>query len=400
MLATPLDDPVLTEQPLTRPHRRGPYVVIAALVAMCLVIAGVALAREDSPRHPAAPPLTDGSTAVATVTALQTPGFGFGFYSAGLRLVDCFGSCRPGTKEYVMQQADRARMTQLQAMGVTFVTNNESIVHAYRRDATAVLTYLKELHAHKIRVSYAVASGRGIWFPHGKFTATQAAATFARTDLNHDGVSDLDGQLDVVYQGHEVLEWATHAQRVQMYRLAKHWFPHTPIAVYYAGINRPVDPAWANVRHSGGAGGTWSDYAYGAGETDIALVNVRKGAAPATLDNVDDYNGSFVPADFAAAARISVADITSRTPHTPVFVSTNIAGDEQMSANPRAMWSAADLRAWYDALVAIPGVEGVQLRSYGRFTYDLANQRFTQQQATWRALGSLAARIETRGTTP
>src|SRR3954467_8241724 len=41
------------------------------------------------------------------VTALQTPGFGFGFYSAGLRLVDCYGSCRVGTEGDAAEKARR-----------------------------------------------------------------------------------------------------------------------------------------------------------------------------------------------------------------------------------------------------------------------------------------------------
>ncbi|MFL6240308.1 MAG: hypothetical protein ACJ735_12535 [Actinomycetes bacterium] len=347
--------------------------------------------------HPKAPVVTTPPTASASPTPLRTAGFAFGFYSAGLRLVDCYGTCRPGTKEYAEQQANRQRMADLQAKHVTFVTNNESLVKVYRHYPDAVLTYLNELHAHHIRVSYSAASGAGMWFTHGVFDPTAARTAFARTDLNHDGVSDLDGRLDLLYQGHEVLEWATHAQRVQIYRVAKKWFPHTPVAFYYAGMYRPFDPAWANRSHAGGPGGVWRDYAYGPGEADVVLVNVRRNATPDTLDNVDEGGGGFNAAAFAAAARKTVDVVHRSTPSVPIFVSTNIASDTAMASNPAAMWSATDLTSWYHALAAIPGVAGVQLRSYGRFTYDLANPRYSGQQATWSSLGALAARHPTKG---
>ena len=43
-------------------------------------------------------------------------------------------------------------------------------------------------------------------------------------------------------------------------------------------------------------------------------------------------------------------------------------------------------------MVSVPGIRGVLLRSYDRFTYDLANPSFTAQRATWTTLGTDAAR--------
>jgi len=51
--------------------------------------------------------------------------------------------------------------------------------------------------------------------------------------------------------------------------------PTTPVAPYYAGFDRPFEPSIANTPHSSGPGGSWRDYAYGPGEADAVLVNVR-----------------------------------------------------------------------------------------------------------------------------
>ena len=381
--------------PLPPPRRRRTLQsIVAGLIVLTMVIAVFTIEALRPKHHAAKPSAVVPSPAATAGTPLKTPGFAFGFYSAGLKVVDCYGTCRPGTKQYADQQFDRQRMAQLEAMHVTFVTNNETLVKWYRQFPASVLTYLDELHAHHIRVSYSVASGAGVWFHKGHFGADRATAFFARTDLNHDGVSDLDGRLDVVYQGHEVLEWATHAQRVEIYRVAKHWFPHTPIAVYYAGIYRGFDPAMSDQTHAGGPGGVWQDYAYGPGEADIALVNVRINATPDTLDFVDDHPGPFQPANFAAAAKKTVAAVHAATPDTPIFISTNLASDPAMRLRPQAMWSPAQLSSWYHSLVALPGVAGVQLRSFGRFTYDLGNPRFTPQQQTFQQLGAAAATIK------
>ena len=123
------------------------------------------------------------------------------------------------------------------------------------------------------------------------------------------------------------------------------------------------------------------------------LINVRRNASPTAVDKASDRKGQFVVADFAAVAAKDVAFVRRVTPGVKIFISTNIAGDTQMSDNPASMWSSADLAAWYHALVAIPGVDGVFLRSFGRFKYDLGNSMYAAQQATWRQLGAQSASI-------
>jgi hypothetical protein len=390
----PLEPPMQLPPPPPRRHWTLQSLVAGLIVITILIAIFTAEGLSKSKHSVSTQPPVVPTTAPTTATPLKTPGFAFGFYSAGLRMVDCYGTCKPGTKLYADQQYDRNRMAQLEALHVNFVTNNESIVKWYRQFPASVLAYLDELHAHHLRVSYSVASGAGLWFQNGQFVTSKANAFFARTDLNHDGVSDLDGRLDALYQGHEVLEWATHAQRVQIYRVAKHWFPHTPVVTYYAGIYRGFDPSYAATTHPGGPGGLWRDYAFGPGECDIALVNVRILATPNTLDAVDDHPGPFVAANFAAAAAKTVAAVHAASPKTPIFISTNLASDPAMRTKPAAMWPTSELSAWYHSLVALPGVDGVQLRSFGRFTYDLGNPQFTAQQATWQQLGGLAAAVK------
>ncbi len=283
-----------------------------------------------------------------------------GFYSAGLRESRCYGSCTPDSDGAAAEAFDRARMTELQALHVGYVVNNETVVSWYRAAPAAFLAYLDDIHAHGLRVSYSVASGRNAWFAKGRFGTTRANALFARTDLDRDGVSDLDGRLDVLYQGHEVLEWTTHAQRVAIYQVAKKWFPHTPVSVYYAGFGRPLDPR----------------YAYGPGEADIVHLGIRRNASSDGWD----------AAAFRDEVAREVAIVRQVTPGTPVYVSTNIAGDDQLRRTPAAMWTPDQIAQWWTAATSVAGVSGVLLRSYGRFTYDLANPAFGAQRAAWTAV--------------
>lgn len=278
-----------------------------------------------------------------------------GFYSAGLRESRCYGSCVPGEEGAAAAAFDHVRMAELEALHVRYVVNNESVVTWYRAAPASFLAFLDDLHTHGIRVSYSIASGQGAWFADGRFGTVRANALFASTDLDGDGVSDLDGRLDVLYQGHEVLEWTTHAQRVAIYRVAKKWFPHTPVSVYYAGFGREADPA----------------VAYGPGEADIVHLGIRRGAGGAA---------------FHDEVVREVALVRAITPHLPVYVSTSFDGDDRMRNTPGAMWTPAQIAQWWHATASVTGVRGVLLRSYGRFTYDLANPAFGAQRAAWTAL--------------
>lgn len=278
-------------------------------------------------------------------------------------------------------------------MHVTYVTNNFSVATWYHDHPAAFLAFLADVHRHGIAISFTIASGPGIWLDHGRFYATKANRLFARTDLNHDGVSDLDGRLDVLYQGHEVLEWATHAQRVAIYRATKKWFPTTPVSVYYAGFNRPFDPAQRNLPHPSGRG-IWADYAYGPGEADIVHLGIPRMASDETATaRALPHRPPFDPVAFAAAVRRSAQLVWRQTPGMPIVVSTSFGNDNAMRASARSMWTPTEITAWVHALSGVPGIRGMLLRSYGRFRYDLANSAWTAQRTAFtRAAAAAAAR--------
>lgn len=308
-----------------------------------------------------------------------------GFYSGGLKPVPCWGACAPGSKGARDEAATRKRMAELKALNVRYVVNNETVVEAYRTAPRAFLAYLADLHAAGIAVSYSIASGEGAWVAGAVFGTARANALFAKTDLDGDGVSDLDGRLDVLYQGHEVLEWATHDERVAIYGVAKKWFPTTPVSVYYAGFARPTDPRFRAVRHP--RGGVWADYAYGPGEADIVHLGIRRNASGTTIDGATGKAG-WNPVAFRAEVVREVALVEAATPGRPVYVSTNIAGDTTLKRSAAAMWTPGEIGEWWAAVTSVPGVRGLMLRSYGRFPYDLAYPAFTAQRATWAALAA------------
>jgi hypothetical protein len=375
-------DPILLAARDQRRHL-GAAGVLGGVLVLGLVAVLVVLNLPGGSGEPVVPgpPTTVGVPARSLAGApLLT-----GFYSAGLKPSECYGSCRPGDPGAEAEAHDRARIAQLAGLHVRFVIHNSSPADWYAASPRSFLAFLGDLHEHEIGVSYGLASGRTDWFgapgSTAGFTTGLAEAQFRRTDLDHDGVSDLDGRIDALYQAHEVLEWATHDQRVAMYQVAKKWFPQTPVVVYYAGLlTRTVDPALRGKPHR--RGGRWADYAFGPGEADIVHVSA---------DKPFDDAGRFDPARSAADLRASVRIVHRATPKVPIWVHSSFAADRDMRAHPASMWTPAELEGWYRAVVTVPGVRGVFLRSFGRFAYDLANPRFALQRELWRRIGADAA---------
>jgi hypothetical protein len=356
---------------------------VAAIVALVVLIAGVGvgilLTRDPTPAPPPTVPTPkEAPTPPPASKALGLPQVLFGFYSAGLQESRCHGSCEPGDRDYPEQQETRARIAELRAMGVTYVANNRDIARRFARNPQAYYELLADLHRNGIRVAYSVAGDVGLWYAdNGRFDATEAEQRFALTDLDGNGVSDLDGRLDVLFQGHEVMESAVHEDRVRMYKVAKKWFPTTRVSVYYGGFTRPFEQPERDHPKAG----TWRDYQYGAGETDIVHATVTTGGG-----------GGFDPAKFTADVRTLVQLVQQRTPEAPIVLHTSFSGDDTMDSDPNSMWSSQKMQQWYAAMVSVPGVRGILLRSYDRFTYDLGNPAFSEQRATWAELGADATR--------
>ena len=378
--------------PRTPPRGRRWLVVGAALLCvLALTAGGLYLANRSAPGPaPLPPPAAQPGRQPASpagITALGLPRLAFGFYSAGFERNRCYGSCKPDGDGAANEKRNRQRMAELERMHVNFVINNVSVKEWYASSPKAFLAFLDDLHDSGIRVSYGLTSHRDVWLQNPKasgdkagFTTDQAEAHFKATDLDGDGVSDLDGRLDVFYLSHEVLEWANHAQRVQMYQLAKRWLPNTPVSVYYASaISRPTKAAFKDRPHR--RGGTWADYAYGPGEADIVHLAAHRPFVDDRFDvrrSTDDLKGD-------------IEVVRRATPDVPIFVSSSFAYDDRMKRDPTSMWTPAQIEQWYEAVRSVRGVRGVFLRSYHRFTFDLGNPRFGAQRAQWARLGGAVA---------
>jgi hypothetical protein len=379
-----LREPGTTPPPPARPpgRRRG-WLIAGLAVGLVLLLAGGGLFlanRSETPRASSAGPAGGRPTRPAPATSVaELPKFAFGFYSAGLQPSSCYGSCEPGSPGAKEEERTRKRIGELQELHANFVLNNTPLAKLFTASPDAVIAFLDDLHRHGIGVSYAPVA-RQLWLRdrrNGEFRTEEAEAALKATDLDGDGVSDLDGRIDVVYLAHEVMEWANHAERVRMYQVTKKWFPNTPISVYYAGlIQRPVSPQFKDRPHR--RGGTWGDFAYGPGEADIVHLS-----APRPFDGA-----TFDPARTAEGLREDVEIVRRATPEVPIYVSTSFAPDGRMRRDPTAVWKPEEIKGWFEAVRSVEGVRGVFLRSYKRFAYDLGNERFGAQRAEWAALGS------------
>jgi hypothetical protein len=179
---------------------------------------------------------------------------------------------------------------------------------------------------------------------------------------------------------HEVTEWADHARRVWMYRLAKEYFPNKKVIQYYGHLYDRMNPLRAKV------------YGYGQGgevETDVLFVSlpaVRKGRFD--LGRVDRLEEAL-----RAAAL---------TPGIPVWGQTSINADHDYVTgidSMGAIWGAQgeNMTAWADTLfrAAHAGPDGHPLqlsgffwRSLGRFPFDLGHPAFAAQRARMRQIGA------------
>ena len=178
---------------------------------------------------------------------------------------------------------------------------------------------------------------------------------------------------------HEVTEYADHARRVWMYRLAKEYFPAKPVLQYYGLLTDSQNPS----RH------TVDEYGlHGERETDILFVSLPA-VAKGHFRGPDDL-GRLTAALTAA----------SRTPGVPVWGQTSINADNKMVTGPetmRTVWGAhgENMPIWADAVLhaARPDAHGTPIRlsgffwrSFGRFPWDLGYPAFTDHRAAMRAI--------------
>jgi hypothetical protein len=178
---------------------------------------------------------------------------------------------------------------------------------------------------------------------------------------------------------HEVTEYADHAHRVWMYRLAKEYFPDKKVVQYYGVLWDTQNPRGEKVQGYG---------EHGERETDILFVSLpavaRKQFSKANVRRLEEA--------LAAAAR---------TPEIPVWGQTSINADNKMVSGPETMlsvWGAhgENMSVWADTLFATvrDDAAGHQLRlsgffwrSLGRFKWDLGYPAFADHRTRMQTIG-------------
>jgi hypothetical protein len=179
---------------------------------------------------------------------------------------------------------------------------------------------------------------------------------------------------------HEVTEYADHARRVWMYRLAKEYFRDKKVIQYYGVLHDRQNPAGEKVDGYGKDGEVETDVLF------VSLPVVAKG-------KFNRGNVRRLEAALAAAAR---------TPGIPVWGQTSINADNKIVTGPESMtaiWGARgeNMAVWADTLLGTDGPSGLKLsgffwRSLGRFPWDLGYPAFSAHRAQVHAIAEKACR--------
>jgi len=177
---------------------------------------------------------------------------------------------------------------------------------------------------------------------------------------------------------HEVTEYADHARRVWMYRLAKEYFPTKKVIQYYGVLYDRMNPLGVKTDGYGQNGERETDVLF------VSLPVVAKGEFQ--LANVRRLKDAL-----AAAAR---------TPGVPVWGQTSINADNKIVTGPESMtkvWGAhgENMARWTDVLFQTTGpdsghgairLSGFFWRSLGRFRWDLGYPAFEDHRHQVRAI--------------
>jgi hypothetical protein len=188
---------------------------------------------------------------------------------------------------------------------------------------------------------------------------------------------------------HEITEYADHARRVWMYKLAKEYFPDKKVMHYYGTIYDQIVP-WQKT------------YGYGMNgevETDIFFVSL-----PAA-----SRDGRFDP---EKAKRLQVIlENAARTPQIPVWGQSSINADQPYVKGPASMiavWGPRGerMRTWADMIFSAVHhdaqghdlrLSGFFWRSFGRFPYDLSYPGFSAHRTQVREVGKEFCRTRAGG---
>ena len=213
------------------------------------------------------------------------------------------------------------------------------------------------------------------WQTDGRFDEAKARKRLAKLARRYDHHPRVYG----VCITHEVTEYADHARRVWMYRLAKQYFPDKKVIQYYGLLTDRMNPAGVRVDGYGKNGER---------ETDVLFVSL-----PAVA------KGQFSQANVRRLKDALTA--AARTPGVPVWGQTSINADNKIVTGPESMtaiWGThgENMAAWTDTLFRTVGsdtpggplrLNGFFWRSLGRFPWDLGYPAFADHRARMRAIG-------------
>jgi hypothetical protein len=218
------------------------------------------------------------------------------------------------------------------------------------------------------------------WQLNGQWNEAQARARLAKLAKRFASHPRVYG----VCLTHEVTEYADHARRRWMYRLAKEYFGDKKVIQYYGVLWDRQNPTGEKVEGYGQNGELETDVLF------VSLPVVAKGK----------FNAGNVRRLRAAL------EAAARTPGIPVWGQTSINADNKIVTGPESMtaiWGAQgeNMGIWADTLLATEGpdtgtgalrLSGFFWRSLGRFPWDLGYPAFAAHRAQVHAIAEKACR--------
>jgi hypothetical protein len=301
-------------------------------------------------------------SARVTILALACA-VGPGTARAGCNPVAYYGTYSVGTKAGGASVSLGERLTELKGLGANLVVATG--------DGTAILDLLPP---GLLAVPGCGLMKREDWQRDGRWDETQARARLAALAARFARHPRVFG----ICLTHEVTEYASHARRRWMYRLAKEYFPDKPVIHYYAQLWDRSNPERRKV------------WGYGLDheiETDVLFVSLQA-----------VHDGHF---SLERARRLKeVLSYAARTPAIPVWAQTSINADHKYVTGRDSMvavWGerGENMKRWTDAVFQARHTDdgepplrlsGFFWRSLGRFPYDLGYPDFAAQRAEMAAI--------------
>lgn len=206
------------------------------------------------------------------------------------------------------------------------------------------------------------------WLDGTDFVIKRATRLLAQA--RNQGVGQL---ADMIIIEGDAIGFANQLQRQQAYRLAKEYFPNTPVVRRYG---QSIE--WAEAMHGKPhpMGGAWDDYRFGPDECDVALINVGRG--------VDDNAVGVRIAGVLDQLNHLVALVKSRQPEVAIIVGAQFAPSSLLESKRSAMWSPKEIDQFVSAILTSVEVEGLLFQGLGSYRYDLANAEFSSQRLAFR----------------